>query len=49
MIFITGDTHGGIDIKKLSSRNFPKGKKLTKNDFLIITGDFGFVWSGNRG
>lgn len=40
MIYITGDTHGDIN------RFFDGGAldtKLTKNDTLIICGDFGFV------
>ena len=45
MIFITGDTHGNIDIHKLNSNNFPEQKQMTKNDFVIITGDFGGVWN----
>ena len=34
-IFITGDTHGEIDFGKLSSKEFPIGKTLTKNDYVI--------------
>lgn len=45
MIYITGDTHCPIDIKKLNSKNFDD-KNLTKNDYLIICGDAGFVWEG---
>ena len=44
MIFITGDTHGSIDFKKLeifASEN----KELTKDDYMIICGDFGGVWN----
>lgn len=48
MIFITGDIHGGIDIAKLNSDNFPDGKSLTKSDFVIIAGDFGLVWDGSN-
>jgi len=48
MIYITGDTHGEIDINKLSSRNFPIQKQLTKNDFVIICGDFGFIWANDN-
>lgn len=44
MIFITGDTHGGMDVGKLNTKNFPEGKNLTKDDYLIVTGDFGFIW-----
>ena len=44
MIYITGDTHGEIDIGKLNSKNFPQGNNLTKDDYMIILGDFGFIW-----
>lgn len=44
MIFITGDTHGDIDAGKLGTRRFPEQKSLTREDFLIILGDFGAVW-----
>lgn len=46
-IFITGDTHGEIDIDKLTSRRWPEGKTLMKNDCLIIAGDFGLVFTPN--
>lgn len=43
MIFVTGDTHCRIDFQKL--RTFSqKHKELTKNDYVIIAGDFGGVW-----
>lgn len=44
-IFVTGDLHGEIDFKKLFRRNWPQQYKLTENDYLIICGDFGLVWS----
>ncbi|MBN1410103.1 MAG: metallophosphoesterase [Spirochaetales bacterium] len=47
-IFITGDLHGGLDIKKLSNKSFKQGQHLTKKDFLIIAGDFGLVWDESR-
>lgn len=47
MIYITGDVHGEIDICKFSSKEFPEGKELTSNDFIIITGDFGLIWDVN--
>lgn len=40
MVFITGDTHANIDISKLNSKNFSRQKTLTKNDYLIICGDY---------
>jgi len=42
MIYITGDTHGEIDISRLCASNWPDAEKLTENDYLIICGDFGF-------
>lgn len=47
-IFITGDTHKNIDIQKLNTTLFPEQKKLTKEDYLIITGDFGMVWDDSK-
>src|SRR4030042_214086 len=43
-IYITGDIHGHEDIKKMGYKKFPEGRELTKNDVLIITGDFGLLW-----
>ena len=44
-IFLTGDTHIPIDISKLNSKNFPEGKNLTKDDYVIVLGDFGLLWN----
>ena len=46
MIYITGDTHGTIDWEKINTTRFPEQKNLTKDDYLIILGDFGGVWDG---
>lgn len=48
MIYITGDTHIPIDIKKLNAMKFPQQKAMTKNDYVIIVGDFGGIWDGSR-
>lgn len=48
MIYITGDTHGDIDWRKLNTKNFPEQQNLTKNDYVIICGDFGGIWTGTR-
>lgn len=45
-IFITGDTHGKIDIEKIYNRSFKAAKLLTKDDILIIAGDAGIIWDG---
>ena len=45
MIYITGDTHGRPT--QLSTKNFPKGRELTKDDYVIIAGDFGLIWDND--
>ena len=41
-IWITGDTHG--DVTRLNSVNFPEQSHMTKDDIVIICGDFGLLW-----
>lgn len=48
MIFTCGDTHGEIDFHKLDFIGFPEGKKLTKEDYVIIAGDWGAVWGNDE-
>ena len=48
MIFVTGDLHGHVDKSKLNTKFFPQQKELTKNDFVIIAGDFGGIWDESR-
>lgn len=47
MVYVTGDTHGSFDFKKLEifAEAHPE---LTKNDYVIIVGDFGVVWSAKH-
>ena len=45
MIYVTGDTHIPIDMHKLSSRNFTGQEGMTKDDYLIICGDFGLIFN----
>lgn len=47
MIYVTGDTHANIDISKLNTKNFPQQKSLSKDDYIIVSGDFGLVWDGS--
>ena len=42
LICITGDMHGNYN-----RFNDSKIKKLKKGDFLIVCGDFGFIWDGS--
>lgn len=45
-VFITGDTHGSLDIAKLKRiQDYNEYKDLTKDDYLIILGDFGLIWN----
>lgn len=45
MIWITGDIHGNHDIQKLSESSFPQQNSMTRDDYVIICGDFGLLWS----
>ena len=42
-IWVSGDTHG--DFTRFSTDNFPQGKNLTKEDYVVILGDCGLIWS----
>ena len=45
MIYVTGDTHGGYDGGKIISfADTEEGKNLTKEDYVIILGDFGYIF-----
>ncbi|MEG0681239.1 MAG: metallophosphoesterase [Eubacterium sp.] len=45
MFYVTGDTHMPIDMEKLDLTRFSQQLELTKNDYLIICGDFGGIWN----
>jgi hypothetical protein len=45
-VFITGDTCG--DFTRFKKDIFYEQAELTKDDCVIIAGDFGGVWDGNR-
>ena len=42
MIYLTGDTHG--EVQRFSADSFPEQKEMTKDDYVIILGDFGLIW-----
>ena len=42
-IWITGDTHG--EFRRFSIEYFPEQKEMTKDDLVIILGDFGGIWN----
>ena len=43
MIYITGDTHS--DFSRFTEEKFPIQSEMTKDDYIIICGDFGGVWT----
>ena len=45
-IFVTGDIHriAEYGTSRFSSRSWPRGRELTRDDVVIVAGDFGFVW-----
>lgn len=45
MIFITGDCHA--DWKKFSKESFPEQAEMTRDDFVIVCGDFG-LWHDDK-
>ncbi len=47
MIYITGDTHGGFKYR-FNTENFPEQLEMTRDDYVIICGDFGGVWDAGR-
>ncbi|MDO5410278.1 MAG: metallophosphoesterase family protein [Lachnospiraceae bacterium] len=47
MIYITGDCHSNFE--RFKPQNFPEQAEMTKDDYVIVLGDFGGVWySENR-
>lgn len=46
MIYLTGDLHREI-YPRLSFDNFPEQRTLTRNDYLIVLGDFGTPWAND--
>lgn len=46
MIYITGDCHGNFG--RFDEDIFPEQKEMTKEDYVIICGDFGGVWTKDK-
>ena len=45
MIFVTGDCHS--EFQKFSTPAFPEQREMTKEDIVIVCGDFGAVWNAD--
>ena len=46
MIYITGDCHA--DFRKFSSKRFKAQREMTREDYLIVCGDFGGIWKDDE-
>ena len=42
MVYVTGDCHA--DFKRFSTENFKDQTEMTRDDYVIVCGDFGGVW-----
>lgn len=47
-IFITGDMHGMLDWNKFSEKNWPVQNELTKEDIVLIAGDFSLPYNAHE-
>lgn len=47
MIYLTGDLHGEYDLPKLDEFYTGIGKNLTRQDYVIILGDFGMIFDAD--
>ena len=45
MIYVTGDCHGNFE--RFKAKYFPEQARMTKQDIMICSGDFGGVWFGD--
>ena len=45
MVLATGDLHGNFE--RFKPKYFPEQARMTKQDIMICTGDFGGVWFGD--
>ena len=43
--WVTGDLHGDLGDGRLTAKSWPEGQGLTRDDFLVVCGDFGLVWA----
>ena len=45
MIWATGDCHGNFE--RFRPEYFPEQAQMTKDDVVVVTGDFGGIWFGD--
>ena len=46
MIYATGDLHGNV--LRFQPQYFPEQVEMSKIDYMIVCGDFGCVWNGDK-
>ena len=48
-LFVTGDTHGPEGyIRRFRKESFPEQKTLSREDVVLLAGDFGAVWDADK-
>ena len=49
-VYVTGDVHGRAEYgsSRFAFKSWPLGRTLTRDDAVIVAGDFGFVWDGSN-
>ena len=49
-VYVTGDVHGRAEYgaSRFAFKSWPPGRTLTRDDVVIVAGDFGFVWDGSN-
>lgn len=49
-VYVTGDVHGRAEYgaSRFAFKSWPLGRTLTRDDVVIVAGDFGFVWNGSN-
>ena len=49
-VYVTGDVHGRAEYgaSRFAFKSWPLGRTLTRDDVVIVAGDFGFVWDGSN-
>lgn len=44
MLYITGDLHG--EFRRFTFKRLPQQREMTREDIILVTGDFGGLWDG---
>ncbi len=45
-VYVTGDQHGGF--QRFTTKDLPQLKWMDRDDYMIVAGDWGGVWSGEQ-